>query len=102
MILQPSVIKERVEQLRMESEKCSLSFRRKFLGKRLQVLIEGRSPEKSGFWQGYTDTYIKILLKSRKNLKNQQVFVQLKKLSQDGIIAETLPIGRPFLKVDTL
>jgi len=87
---QKRVIQERLERLRRISEKLSLSFQRKSLGKTVSVLVEGRDPQKPGFWEGYTGTYIRVGINSRKNLKNQLITVRLKKLAADGIRAEAL------------
>ncbi len=70
-------VKERIQRLRRICEKLSRSFRRKSLGKKTTVLIEGPDPEKPGFWEGYTDTYLKVSLRSGENLKNQLVTCRL-------------------------
>ncbi len=82
------VIKERVARLRLLSEQCFSSYCRKFLGKKFSVLAERRWPEKSAFWEGYTDNYIKVLIKSRKNLKNQLVLVKLQEIVKGNVIGE--------------
>jgi len=80
-------VKERVGRLRIVSEQCSLSYRKRFLGKKLPVLIEGRWPEDEAFWEGHTDTYLKVLVKSRQNLKNRLVSVRLKSLTEKGDVS---------------
>ncbi len=89
-IPQESVVKERVNRLKMISQSCSRVFCQKSLGKKITVLIEGRNQGNSGFWEGYTDTYIKVLINSRKNLKNKLVFVRLKKVVPGGALGEIL------------
>ncbi len=87
------VIRERSKRLEKLADFCSLRYRKKFLGKVMPVLIEGRvknkldgstaltiNPERSrriDFWQGYTDNYIKVRLKSRADLKNQLLALKL-------------------------
>jgi len=64
------VIKERIKRLEKLADSCSLQYRKKFSGKIMPVLIEGQVKNKLDFWQGYTDNYIKVILKSRADLKN--------------------------------
>lgn len=69
----PQVIKYRVEYLKGVANDCSLAYRKRFLNKELFVLIENRSKEEPYFWQGHTDNYIKVLIKSRADLKNRLI-----------------------------
>jgi len=78
--INPGIIKERISRLKKVADACSLTYKREFLGQKMAVLIEGRSKEHPGFWEGYADNYIKALIKSRKNLKNQLTPVKLKEI----------------------
>ncbi|MCX5709062.1 MAG: tRNA (N(6)-L-threonylcarbamoyladenosine(37)-C(2))-methylthiotransferase MtaB [Candidatus Omnitrophica bacterium] len=89
-IPQKSVVKERVKRLRIIAQSCSRTFCQKSLGKKMAVLIEGRSPDNPGFWEGHTDTYIKVLINSRKNLRNKLVLARLKKVTPGGVLSEIL------------
>jgi len=82
------IIKERVQRLLAIAEGCSLAYRKKFLNKRLDVLIESRSKENPGFWEGHADNYIKVLVISKKNLKNQLISLRLKKTVKGFIHAD--------------
>ncbi len=84
--VQECQVNKRVSRLRKISERCSLVFRRKFIGKVFPVLIEGRWLEDPDFWEGYTDTYIKVLVKSSRDLKNQLVDVRLKKIAGQNML----------------
>ncbi len=103
---QDRAVKKRVARLRIISERCSLSYRRRFLGKKLPVLIERRWQEDKAFWEGYTDTYIKVLVKSRQNLKNQLVLVELKRIIRGNMLginagpASTMNLPVCSLRVD--
>jgi threonylcarbamoyladenosine tRNA methylthiotransferase MtaB len=81
-----SQVNERVFRLRKLSERCSLAYRKEFIGMVFPVLIEGRCQDDPAFWEGYTDTYIKVLIKSRDDLKNQLVDVRLKKISGPNML----------------
>lgn len=88
--INPLVIKERISQLASISKKCALDYKKQFLNKNMDVLIEGRSREDNKYWGGYTDNYIKVWVKSDKNLKNQLIRARLKKLIKDCIKADLL------------
>jgi len=85
--LDPKIIKERFLYLKKIAEACSLRYKKQFLNKGMKVLVEGRSKYKAGFWEGHTDNYLKVLLKSDHNLKNEFITVKLKKLVQDYVLA---------------
>ena len=80
------IIQSRLEYLKKIADHCSLNFKRKFLKKTMNVLIEERA-DKQGFWQGHTDNYIKVLVKSKLNLKNKLVRVRLKEIQKAYIFA---------------
>jgi threonylcarbamoyladenosine tRNA methylthiotransferase MtaB len=79
--------KGRVRRLTELSQACALNFKKQFLGKEMQVLIEGRDKKEARYWQGHTDNYIKILAGSKKNFKNKFILVRLKKAMQDHVLA---------------
>jgi threonylcarbamoyladenosine tRNA methylthiotransferase MtaB len=85
--IQECVVKERVSRLRLVAESCGLAYQKKSLGKKLPVLFEARCPENNGYWEGYTDTYIKVLVKSTRDLKNQLVPVKLTKITPQGVLS---------------
>ncbi len=81
------VINARKAELKELAESCSLEYKKRFLGKKIPVLVEGRCRQKSSFWQGYTDNYIRVLLQSNRNFKNQIVTVIIKKIMPDYTLA---------------
>ncbi len=74
--LNPAVIKERILQLKELEERCAFEFAKQFFNKNISLLIEGRLKESPGTWYGYTDNYIKVKIRSAKNLKNQIVKIR--------------------------
>ncbi|MFC1804241.1 MiaB/RimO family radical SAM methylthiotransferase [Candidatus Omnitrophota bacterium] len=66
----PDVVKKRVRCAKNLAEQCSRSFRKKFLGKSEAVLFENRVNGSDSSWQGYTDNYIKVRMRSSANLEN--------------------------------
>ncbi len=87
-ILNAKIIKERIKYLNNIAERCSLEYKNQFLNKALDALIEGQVKDNPNFWGGYTDNYIRVLIKLRPGLKNQLIKVRLKKLVKDCVLAE--------------
>lgn len=68
----PGKISEQVKSLRKEqmlklAKQSSEKFCRSFLGRKLEVLWEGK---KNGLWFGHTDNYLKVSAQSDCNLRN--------------------------------
>lgn len=85
--LPPAEIKGRFEGLKSFAGFCSKNYKKRFFGKTLPVLFESRAKGGKGYWEGYTDNYIKVLFRSRRNLKNMLVRVRLKKIIGDYVLA---------------
>ena len=84
----PVVIKERILRLKNIARNCALIYKKQFLNQKMEVLIEGRSKENPDFWLGFTDNYIQVRIESEKDLKNQLITLQLKKINKDCMIGE--------------
>jgi threonylcarbamoyladenosine tRNA methylthiotransferase MtaB len=80
------LIQERCRKLKEVSEKCALSYKKLFLNKTVDVLIEGRVKQCYDSWQGYTSNYIRVLVESKDNLKNKIVSLRLQEIKDDFII----------------
>jgi threonylcarbamoyladenosine tRNA methylthiotransferase MtaB len=84
----PTEIKNRIRRLEDIAKKSAASYKKKFVGKTVDVLVEGLFKQGRDLWEGYTDTYIKVLLKSRKaDLKNKLVRVKLLAAKEGHILA---------------
>lgn len=77
----------RLARLGKTADKCALAYRRQFIGKNMDVLIEGYSKAMSGYWEGHTDNYIKVIVKSDAGLTNQIIPLKLKEIEQDAVVA---------------
>lgn len=86
--LNPRVIRERIDSLKRTAEICAEKYKKGFLGKNKDVLIECRNKNLPDFWEGYTDNYLKVLIKDSRNLENQIVCVHLKKIIGSYILGE--------------
>lgn len=81
-------IKKRIMRLNRSALSYAINFKKKSFGRDLEVLVEGESKNFPLCWEGYTDTYIKVIFKgNKKNLKNCLVKVRPLKLSQDYVFA---------------
>ena len=83
--INPVVVKERVFRLKDVSIGCGRDYQKGFYDHTMDVLIEGSSKECFRFWEGHTDNYIKVLVKSKKDLSNKIVPV---KLNKENIISD--------------
>jgi len=83
----PEVIKKRVFLLKNLADMCSLKYRNKFLGRKLDVLIEGNFKDNPFLWEGHTDNYLKVLVRSNKDLKNRVVHPRLIRIKNESILA---------------
>jgi len=61
--------KEWSKRLIQLSKELEEDFKKQFIGKVFQVLFEDR--DSSGRWQGYSDNYVRIAIKSNEKLSNQ-------------------------------
>jgi threonylcarbamoyladenosine tRNA methylthiotransferase MtaB len=87
-------LKARIIQLNRLASRYALKFKRESFGGEPEVLVEGRSKDFPSYWEGYTDTYIKMVFKgNKKNLKNRLVKVKPLKSSQELIHARLCSHG---------
>jgi threonylcarbamoyladenosine tRNA methylthiotransferase MtaB len=85
--ISPEIIRERASCLKDVAQACSMEYRERFLGKKMPVLWESRAKDAPGFWEGHTDNYIAVSIRSKRNLKNKLLIVKLKKISGDYVQA---------------
>jgi len=80
---------DRVETLRILSEKNRIAFYSRHIGSRKKVLIENER-DGSGFLKGFTDNYIPVLLEGDDSLKNSVVSVKLIMLANGSVKADII------------
>jgi threonylcarbamoyladenosine tRNA methylthiotransferase MtaB len=85
----PEVIHKRSEILHDLGKEKWQSFIDRFVGQRLNVLIENRRDRKTGLLTGLSDNYIRVLLNDDDSLKNTIVSIQISK-REDNILIGTL------------
>lgn len=77
---------ERSKQLIDLGNKISNDFMKQFIGSNLPVLVE--TQKKDNIFEGYTTNYLKVIIKSDYNIKNQIVSVSIKNVKNDYLYAE--------------
>ena len=84
-----AVIKERISRLKKIADKCACIYKKRFLLKNLDVLIESPSKENPGFWEGYTDNYLKVCMKPEGQLalKNRLIPLKIRKIRKNCLVA---------------
>jgi len=83
-----AIIKERILRLKGIAEACAQKYKKQFLNKSMEVLIEGCSKDRKGFWEGYTHNYIRVLVKASRDLKNQVLAVKINRVNRDKVISK--------------
>ena len=86
----PREIKARVARLKEIALTSSFSYRKKFLGQSLDLLVEAKRDPKTGLLCGYTDTYIKVLIEGSDGLMNQIIPVEVTEVERDYTLGSTL------------
>ncbi len=83
-----SIIKKRIGCLRKVSQTCSWKYRKQFLNKKIEVLIERSSTDNPNLWEGHAGNYMRVLFKSNSCLKNQVISLKLKEIAKDFTSAD--------------
>lgn len=81
--LPAEVRRERLERLLEVGRESSLAFRRRFLGRTLDVLWEDKV---NGNWRGLTGNYMRVTAASEKDLANRLSPVRLRRIEGEQII----------------
>ena len=65
------------------AEKVQKEFFSTFVGKKLEVLMEKKTPQ--GEWEGLSENYIRVRCKSKENLCAKVCLVSIKNLENGGL-----------------
>jgi len=84
----PLLVKERLEVMRAEAEKCSYIFKKNYIGKNMEVLFETASNGEKSLWGGYTRNYIPVFADSPLDLTNKIAHLKISKVIKNGVLAE--------------
>ncbi len=78
----------RIKELIKIGEENTQRFNNKFIGATLNVLFEEQSKLDSGFLEGYTTNYIRVLAKSNTSLEGKILPVELKEIQDENMIGK--------------
>ncbi|MDO8489614.1 MAG: MiaB/RimO family radical SAM methylthiotransferase, partial [Candidatus Omnitrophota bacterium] len=84
----PSIIRSRCRKMEEIAKKSQLSFMRKFIDKKMPVLIEATAKDNPDFLEGLTDNYLQVRLPFRPGLKNKVVLARCKRVIGGNFIGE--------------
>jgi len=88
--LPPPVKRVRLERLLEVGRESADAFRRRFLGRSMEVLWE---QQRAGYWQGLTANYIRVYTSAGEELTNQLLPARLLVLSGEGVLAELVRVA---------
>jgi threonylcarbamoyladenosine tRNA methylthiotransferase MtaB len=80
--------KERNKRLRILSEKKRMAFYQNHIGETRSALIEDKLID--GYYTGYTDNYIKVMIPFEANLHNELKQIKLEGLNEKGMVDGTI------------
>ena len=80
-------VKRRVLELKELSAHLAKGYMNRFSNKEKPVLIEARLKDTPGFWEGFTDNYMRVIIRSDSNLKNCLIPLKLNRLDKECFLA---------------
>lgn len=86
------ILKKRYYELRSIALSTSYLYRKRFLGEKLDVLVETKRDKNSGRLTGYSDNYIKVLFEGSDELMGKIIPVRIEDLNlvyTEGIVKES-------------
>jgi threonylcarbamoyladenosine tRNA methylthiotransferase MtaB len=79
------IIKDRCEQMRSLGLDKRISFYRKFIGKKMPLLIETKRDGATGLLKGVSSNYLPVLIDGKDDPINKIVDVKIEKLEGDKL-----------------
>lgn len=63
------IARDRINRLKAIADNLAVEYKRQFIGKAVEVLVESKRDRKTGLLVGYTDTYVKVAFQGPDELK---------------------------------
>ncbi|KPK41772.1 MAG: hypothetical protein AMJ78_04585 [Omnitrophica WOR_2 bacterium SM23_29] len=76
-VVASDIVKERIKRLKGFQQENSYNFRKHFIGKELEVLVETKRDKSTGLLTGYSDNYIKVLFYGPDELMRDLIRVKI-------------------------
>ncbi len=83
--IEPQIMNKRFDEVEIARKEMQDNVLKSFINKELDVLFE---TEQNGYWQGHSSQYIKVLVKSKDNLKNKLLKVKINSKRLDFLVGE--------------
>ena len=83
-------IKARCEKMRTLGNQKKQAFYKKFIGKKVKILIESKRDESTGFLKGITSNYIPVYIGGGDDLINSMVQVRIEQIEDNNKVIGTL------------
>lgn len=74
------IIKDRCERMRILGAEKRIAFYRRFIGRKMKILIETKNENGSGWLKGISSNYLPVFINADDNLKNKIVKIKIEKL----------------------
>ncbi|MBX6770369.1 MAG: tRNA (N(6)-L-threonylcarbamoyladenosine(37)-C(2))-methylthiotransferase MtaB [Chloroflexi bacterium] len=86
----PEVKRERTERMLRLAAESARAYRAQWIGQTLTALFEEqlRLPDGDTAWEGLTDNYVRVKVKSADDLANELVPVRIVRVVEDGVLGE--------------
>ncbi|MDL1964256.1 MAG: MiaB/RimO family radical SAM methylthiotransferase, partial [Deltaproteobacteria bacterium] len=84
------VIKERCKAMRDLGNIKKKEFYKKNIGKRVEIIIEGKRDNKTGFLKGMSSNYLPIFLSGNDDLKKKIIAVKIEKINNNNFLFGTI------------
>jgi len=68
------------------SDRKKRAFYQRFLGRELQVLVQGREPD--GLLKGLSRNYIPVALAGEESLRNSEILVRVTEVARESVRGE--------------
>ncbi|MFB0506138.1 MAG: tRNA (N(6)-L-threonylcarbamoyladenosine(37)-C(2))-methylthiotransferase MtaB [Thermodesulfobacteriota bacterium] len=86
----PRVKKQRCEALRALGWRKKEAFQGRFLGRELEVLVEGKRDRLTGRLKGYSRNYIPVLIEGKDDLMNREIRVSVTDLEDGRVLGRVV------------
>lgn len=90
----PQAKKERSQRLRAIGQAKKRGFAQRFMGRELEILLEGKRDKARQLFSGLSTHYLRVYVEAPEALVNELVPVRVTALDDDGVLGSMLPVQR--------
>jgi threonylcarbamoyladenosine tRNA methylthiotransferase MtaB len=85
--ISPDKLKKRAEEARSLAGELTEKYLKGLVGRKIEVLFESRAAKSPGFYEGYTDSYIKVLSDAAGIQANKVITLKVKSAAAGALVA---------------